>query len=102
MSSSSFSDRSRLGPPVVIHSCCYFRRKDWWAGASPRPGKATVFGHLSLDGRSLQGDMIDMNAITQGMDRVDRGKAFSLLHSTKSRGQVLKLNGRRVRTDTRM
>ena len=45
--------------------------------------------------------MIEAYKITQGLDKVDRGKLFSLSHNTRTRGHPLKLSVWRVRTDKR-
>ena len=42
-----------------------------------------------------------MYKIMQGMDKVDRGKLFSLSRSTRTRGHPLRLSVGRVRTDKR-
>ena len=47
------------------------------------------------------GDMIETYKIMQGMSQVDRGKLFSLLQNTRTRGHPLKLRAGRVRTDKR-
>ena len=71
----------------------------------------TVLGHLSyeerlqhlglfsLGKRRLTGDMSETYKIMQGIDKMDRGKLFSLSHSTRTRGHPLKLSVGRVRTD---
>ena len=45
--------------------------------------------------------MTEMYKMMQGMDKVDRGKLYSLLHNIRTRGHPLKLSVGRVRTDKR-
>ena len=42
-----------------------------------------------------------MYKIIQGMDKVDRGKFFSLSHNTRTKGHPLQLSVGRVRRDKR-
>ena len=45
--------------------------------------------------------MMEMYKIMQGMDKVDKGKLFSLSHNTRTRGHPLHLSVGRVTTDER-
>ena len=56
-------------------------------------------GLFSLEKRHPRGDMTEMYKIMQGMDKVDRGKLFSLSHNNRTRGHPLKLNVGRVKTN---
>ena len=56
---------------------------------------------FSLKRRCLREDMIEMYKIMQGMDKVDRGKLFSLACNNRNRGHPLQLSVGRVRTDKR-
>ena len=70
-------------------------------GHLPDEERLQHLGLFSLEKRHLRGDMIEMYKIMQGMDKVDRGKLFSLSCNTKARGHPLKLSVGRVRTDQR-
>ena len=58
-------------------------------------------GLYRLEKRCLRGDTIESYRIMQGVDKVDRGKLFSLSHNTRTMGHQLKLSVGRVRTDKR-
>ena len=45
--------------------------------------------------------MIGMYKMMQGMDKVDRGKLFSLSHNVRTRGHPLQLSVGGVKTDRR-
>ena len=70
-------------------------------GHLPYEERLQRLGLFSLEKRHLREDMIEMHKIIQGMDKVERGKLFSLSHNTRTRGYPLQLSVGRVRTEKR-
>ena len=68
-------------------------------GHLPYEERLQHLGLFSLEKRHLRGDMTETYKIMQGMDKVDRGKLFSLSRNTRTWGPPHKLTDRRARTD---
>ena len=61
----------------------------------------SIWGSLVLEKRRLRGDMSETYKITQVIDKMDKGKLFSLSHNTRTRRHPFKLSVGRVRRDKR-
>lgn len=58
-------------------------------------------GVFSLERRQTRGDIIEMYRITQGVDRVDKEKLFSLSKKSRTRSHPMKLNTGSIGSDKR-